>query len=218
MCYILVLFIAHGFFSPNSNASLGLCQCENDDWKAIHKGIWSSVTSPYENRYLDVNLTGEVYGCITVSIVEGVVCLFKELTDQGAPCALLMLYYFLVFFYLTAIHFCAEPQQRRFISLGMGFLILLLAPLVSSWVPFYYSSSMAIGVLLAIILLFQVDHAARESGHERTSSRLSCAEFLLPGHQQWDLRVNCGIDRIILQLRWIHLSRVTPGLGFTQLS
>jgi hypothetical protein len=32
-----------------------------------------------------------------------------------------------------------------------------LAPIVSSWVPFYYSSSMVIGVFLVIIIvLFQV--------------------------------------------------------------
>lgn len=51
----------------------------------------------------------------------------------------------------------AEFQQWRLFCLGLGFVLLLLAPLISSWVPFYYSSSMALGVLLVVlILLFQV--------------------------------------------------------------
>ncbi|XP_024625611.1 uncharacterized protein [Medicago truncatula] len=47
-------------------------------------------------------------------------------------------------------------QQWRLISLVVGLILLLLAPIVSSWVPFYYSSSMAIGIfLVVIIILFQ---------------------------------------------------------------
>ncbi|CAL5435627.1 unnamed protein product [Camellia sinensis] len=50
-----------------------------------------------------------------------------------------------------------EFQRWRLFCLAFGFVLLLLAPLVSSWVPFYYSSSMAVGVFLVIIiLLFQV--------------------------------------------------------------
>ncbi|PIA54060.1 hypothetical protein AQUCO_00900557v1 [Aquilegia coerulea] len=49
-----------------------------------------------------------------------------------------------------------EFQQWRLYCLVFGFLLLLSAPIVSDWVPFYYSSSMAIGVLLVVlILLFQ---------------------------------------------------------------
>ncbi|XP_057954381.1 uncharacterized protein LOC131148589 [Malania oleifera] len=49
-----------------------------------------------------------------------------------------------------------EFQPWRLICLAVGFAFLLLAPVVSSWVPFYYSSSMVIGVFLVIIiLLFQ---------------------------------------------------------------
>ncbi|XP_011653457.1 uncharacterized protein LOC101221567 isoform X2 [Cucumis sativus] len=47
-------------------------------------------------------------------------------------------------------------QQWRLLCLALGFLLLLLAPVVSSWVPFYYSSSMAIGIFLVVlIILFQ---------------------------------------------------------------
>ncbi|KAL1553877.1 hypothetical protein AAHA92_14498 [Salvia divinorum] len=49
-----------------------------------------------------------------------------------------------------------EFHSWRLICLAIGFALLLLAPIVSSWVPFYYSSSMAIGVcLVVIIILFQ---------------------------------------------------------------
>ncbi|KAL3841069.1 hypothetical protein ACJIZ3_025660 [Penstemon smallii] len=49
-----------------------------------------------------------------------------------------------------------EFHKWRLLCLFIGFVILLLAPIVSSWVPFYYSSSMAIGIcLVVIIVLFQ---------------------------------------------------------------
>ncbi|GKV48120.1 hypothetical protein SLEP1_g54953 [Rubroshorea leprosula] len=47
-------------------------------------------------------------------------------------------------------------QQWRLWCLALGFFLWLLAPIVSKWIPFYYSSSMAIGIFLVIIiLLFQ---------------------------------------------------------------
>ncbi|CAN6439894.1 unnamed protein product [Victoria cruziana] len=47
-------------------------------------------------------------------------------------------------------------QQWRLLFLGLGLVILISAPVVSRWVPFYYSTSMFLGVLLVIIiLLFQ---------------------------------------------------------------
>nr|GLL36729.1 uncharacterized protein LOC109181913 isoform X1 [Ipomoea trifida] len=49
-----------------------------------------------------------------------------------------------------------DSQKWRLLCLALGLILLLLAPTVSSWVPFYYSSSMMIGVcLVIIILLFQ---------------------------------------------------------------
>ncbi|XP_021888741.1 uncharacterized protein LOC110807793 isoform X2 [Carica papaya] len=102
------------------NASLGLCQCEKDEWKTLQMGLWSSVMSPYDERYVDIKFTGEVSGSVSIGIEE-------------------------------------DFQQWRLLCLAVGFVLLLLAPIVSSWVPFYYSSSMAIGVfLVVIILLFQV--------------------------------------------------------------
>ncbi|XAR69893.1 hypothetical protein NMG60_11001650 [Bertholletia excelsa] len=101
------------------NVSRDLCQCEKDEWKALHKGLWRSVISPYEDRFLDVKFVGESTISTNVSVEE-------------------------------------EFQRWRLFCLAFGFLLLLVAPVVSSWVPFYYSSSMAIGVfLVVIILLFQ---------------------------------------------------------------
>ncbi|XP_074282463.1 uncharacterized protein LOC141606982 [Silene latifolia] len=101
------------------NASLGMCQCEKDAWKSVHKGLWGSFVSPYEDRYIDVKFVGDLAGSVTVSAEE-------------------------------------EFQRWRLICLALGVMLLFAAPVVSNWVPFYYSSSMAIGILLVvIILLFQ---------------------------------------------------------------
>ncbi|KAF3323039.1 hypothetical protein FCM35_KLT13028 [Carex littledalei] len=49
-----------------------------------------------------------------------------------------------------------EFHQWRLFCLGIGLMLLILAPVVSDWAPFYYSSSMALGILLVVLLvLFQ---------------------------------------------------------------
>ncbi|KAJ0690921.1 putative NEMP family protein [Helianthus annuus] len=102
------------------NASMGLCQCEKDDWRTVHKGLWSSTMSPYEQRFVDVKFTGGMSGSVTVTLDE-------------------------------------VSQEWRYVLLLVGIALLFLAPAVSNWVPFYYTSSMAIGILAVIlILLYQV--------------------------------------------------------------
>lgn len=55
------------------------------------------------------------------------------------------------------IGFFAEFQRWRLICLALGMVLLFVAPIISGWVPFYYSSTMVIGILLVvIIILFQV--------------------------------------------------------------
>ncbi|KAI3683754.1 hypothetical protein L1987_84269 [Smallanthus sonchifolius] len=54
------------------NDSQGLCQCEKDDWRSIQKGPWSSVMSPYEQRFVDVNFLVGLNGFLTVTLDEGV--------------------------------------------------------------------------------------------------------------------------------------------------
>lgn len=103
----------------HGNASLGLCECEKDDWRSVHKGSWSSVMSPYEQRFVDVKFIQDVPGSVTVTLDEVL-------------------------------------QGWRYVLLVAGIALLFLAPVVSNWVPFYYTSSMAIGVLaVVLILLFQ---------------------------------------------------------------
>ncbi|XP_038883951.1 uncharacterized protein LOC120074777 [Benincasa hispida] len=103
------------------NNSLGLCLCEDDEWKTFQKGLWSSTMSPYEVRYIDVKVINAtpLSGPVTIAIEE-------------------------------------DFQRWRLLCLALGFMLLLLAPVVSSWVPFYYSSSMALGIFLVVlIILFQ---------------------------------------------------------------
>lgn len=103
----------------HQNASLGSCQCEQDDWKSVHKGLWSSTMSTYEQRFIDVKFVGGVSGSVTVTLDE-------------------------------------VSQGWRYVLLAVGTTLLFLAPVVSEWVPFYYTSSMAIGVFaVVLILLYQ---------------------------------------------------------------
>lgn len=80
--------------------------------------------------------------------------------------------------------FTAGSHHGRLLCLGLGFILLLLAPFVSQWVPFYYSSSMALGVLLVVlILLFQV--TVNLNVHFLTANttklgrKLTCIVFLI---------------------------------------
>ncbi|KAG6737554.1 hypothetical protein POTOM_059082 [Populus tomentosa] len=112
-------FMSHPW-STRRNVSLGLCQCEKDNWRAVQKGLWRTAMSPYEERYVDVKFSGDTSGSVSIAVDE-------------------------------------DLQQWRLMCLAAGFVFLLLASIVSSWVPFYYSTSMAIGFFLVIIfLLFQV--------------------------------------------------------------
>ncbi|KAL2320505.1 hypothetical protein Fmac_029474 [Flemingia macrophylla] len=52
------------------NDTLGWCHCEKDEWMSVQKGVWNGVMSPYETRYVDVRITGEISGTITVALEE----------------------------------------------------------------------------------------------------------------------------------------------------
>uniref|UniRef100_A0A1J3E9Y9 Transmembrane protein 194A n=1 Tax=Noccaea caerulescens TaxID=107243 RepID=A0A1J3E9Y9_NOCCA len=48
----------------------------------------------------------------------------------------------------------AEDFQRwRIVCLVAGLVVILAAPVVSSWLPFYYTSSMAVGVFLVVLVI-----------------------------------------------------------------
>lgn len=48
-----------------------MCECEKDEWKDVRKGFWSSVMSPYEDRYVDVKVIGKVSDDVIISVEEG---------------------------------------------------------------------------------------------------------------------------------------------------
>lgn len=101
------------------NASLGLGQCPQNEWKALEKGLWTGLVSPFETKFIDIRMPGTLFDSLTISVEE-------------------------------------EFLQYRLVFLGLGLMMLMLAPVVSKSVPFYYSSAMAFGVILVIlIILFQ---------------------------------------------------------------
>ncbi|KAL1208449.1 hypothetical protein V5N11_019243 [Cardamine amara subsp. amara] len=58
---------------------------------------------------------------------------------------------------MVTINVSEEFQRWRIFCLVAGLVVMLLAPFVSSWLPFYYTSSMAVGVFLVVlIIIFQV--------------------------------------------------------------
>nr|BAJ89231.1 predicted protein [Hordeum vulgare subsp. vulgare] len=49
-----------------------------------------------------------------------------------------------------------ELHKWRLACLGIRFVLLFLSPIVSKWAPFYYGSSMALGILLVVLtVIFQ---------------------------------------------------------------
>ncbi|KAF8047330.1 hypothetical protein N665_3091s0003 [Sinapis alba] len=57
----------------------------------------------------------------------------------------------------VTISVAEDFQQWRILCLVVGLVVILAAPVVSSWLPFYYTSSMAVGVFLVVlIVIFQV--------------------------------------------------------------
>ncbi|XP_006303988.2 uncharacterized protein LOC17899981 [Capsella rubella] len=57
----------------------------------------------------------------------------------------------------VTINVTEDFQKWRIFCLVAGLVVILVAPGVSSWLPFYYTSSMAVGVFLVVlIIIFQV--------------------------------------------------------------
>ncbi|PWA85531.1 hypothetical protein CTI12_AA147730 [Artemisia annua] len=54
------------------DASMGLCQCDKDDWRPLSDNrLWSFVMSPYENKIVDVKFTSGIHGFVDISLDEG---------------------------------------------------------------------------------------------------------------------------------------------------
>uniref|UniRef100_A0A0D6QWS9 Uncharacterized protein n=1 Tax=Araucaria cunninghamii TaxID=56994 RepID=A0A0D6QWS9_ARACU len=53
------------------NASLGLAQCAQHEWKALGKGLWTGVISPYETKFIDFRMPDNtLFGSLTISVEE----------------------------------------------------------------------------------------------------------------------------------------------------
>lgn len=101
------------------NASLGLGQCLQNEWKALEKGSWTALMSPFETKFIDIRMPGMFFDSLTISVEE-------------------------------------EFLPYRLVFLGLGLVMLMLAPVVSKSVPFYYGSAMTFGIIIVIlIILFQ---------------------------------------------------------------
>jgi len=101
------------------NASLAFGQCLQNEWKALEKGLWTGLMSPFETKFIDIRMPGTLFDSLTISVEE-------------------------------------EFRPYRLVFLGLGLVMLMLAPVVSKSVPFYYGSAMAFGIILVIlIILFQ---------------------------------------------------------------
>ncbi|GKC89501.1 hypothetical protein Tco_1150150 [Tanacetum coccineum] len=70
------------------DASLGLCQCEKDDWRSLENEQWSFVMSPYEQLFVDVKFAGGTHGFVSVYLHEVL---------QGWRCVLLAIGFSLLF-------------------------------------------------------------------------------------------------------------------------
>ncbi|GJT79436.1 hypothetical protein Tco_1053778 [Tanacetum coccineum] len=54
----------------HGDASLGLCQCDKDDWIPLGNGFWSFVMSPYEKKIVDIRFTSGIHGSVDISLDE----------------------------------------------------------------------------------------------------------------------------------------------------
>ncbi|PWA95960.1 hypothetical protein CTI12_AA044450 [Artemisia annua] len=109
------------------HASLGLCQCEKDDWRPLENEMWSFVMSPYEERYVDVKFRSGIYGHVTFSL--------DELRDG---------WYFAYLSTGVALLFLASRDSKYFLPANAGYIVarfikLVLCVNVSSELHVFFS-------------------------------------------------------------------------------
>ncbi|CAK9268224.1 unnamed protein product [Sphagnum jensenii] len=71
---------------------------------------------------------------------------------------------------VVSLDISVQEEQRayRLVFLALGMTLLLMAPVVSSWVPFYYSSAMTLGVLLVVLVLLYQGMKLLPTGRKST--------------------------------------------------
>ncbi|CAM6113691.1 unnamed protein product [Calypogeia fissa] len=61
-----------------------------------------------------------------------------------------------------------EKSSFRLFFLGLGVFLLVMAPIVSSWVPFYYGTAMTLGVLMVVIVILYQGMKLLPTGRKST--------------------------------------------------
>ncbi|RYR53829.1 hypothetical protein Ahy_A06g029074 isoform B [Arachis hypogaea] len=84
--------------------SLGLCECQKDEWESVQKGIWSAVMSPYETRYVDVRINGQIPDSVTIALEE-------DLQDWSLTSLLLGLALLFAPIITSRVPFCHSKQD-----------------------------------------------------------------------------------------------------------
>ncbi|CAN1342988.1 hypothetical protein LINPERPRIM_LOCUS39645 [Linum perenne] len=102
------------------NSSIGIGMCSQGKWEKVAKGTWARAMSPFDNKLLDIRMSG--------SSPENV-----------------------------ELHIEEEFFLYRIVFLVVGIFMLSVASPLSKSLMFYYSSAMAVGIILVIlVVLFQV--------------------------------------------------------------
>jgi hypothetical protein len=64
-------YVSHCFGFLCRNASLALGQCLQNEWKALEKGLWTGLMSPFETKFIDIRMPGTLFDSLTISVEEG---------------------------------------------------------------------------------------------------------------------------------------------------
>ncbi|CAN1342985.1 hypothetical protein LINPERPRIM_LOCUS39645 [Linum perenne] len=136
------------------NSSIGIGMCSQGKWEKVAKGTWARAMSPFDNKLLDIRMSG--------SSPENV-----------------------------ELHIEEEFFLYRIVFLVVGIFMLSVASPLSKSLMFYYSSAMAVGIILVIlVVLFQgmklLPTGRRNSLAIVMYSSLVCVEAIL-FRLVWDL-------------------------------
>jgi len=144
---------------PCRNASRAIGMCPQGEWEKVDKGgSWVRAMSPYAHKFLDIRMAGSSSETLELSIEEGFffhldcTLFFRSNVSSFLYLAICCFFLFLTLFFCSAGFFL-----YRVIFLILGVVMLSIASSLSKSLVFYYSSAMAIGIILVIlVVLFQV--------------------------------------------------------------
>ncbi|KAJ0810061.1 putative legumain protein [Helianthus annuus] len=167
------------------NDSLGLCQCDKDDWMAIQKGSWSSFMPPHEKRIVDVKFAAGISHFVTVTLDE--VSPSHGWRD-GLPAGYIALSFIAVSKYMFAqdgvVHsvkrvMCVLALTCLFTASYMGYIGTYL-PIVAvgSCLAIYYTITSIIGPILSKMTMLwpRILHRQGSTGSEEISMK-ECGRF-----------------------------------------